>query len=75
MFLDFFRRKPKWKNAPDWAEAAAQNADGWWFWYRRKPFITQEGETEGKWSYEGICMRIFRGLPNESWKTTVNEKP
>lgn len=29
--------KPDWKDAPDWANWLAMDADGEWWWYERKP--------------------------------------
>jgi hypothetical protein len=29
--------KPKWEDAPGWAEYLAMDLDGQWFWYESKP--------------------------------------
>jgi len=29
--------KPDWKDAPEWAQWVAMDADGVWFWYEEKP--------------------------------------
>jgi len=32
--------KPSWDDAPSWANYLAQNEDGQWFWYEKKPEIS-----------------------------------
>lgn len=42
--------KPNWDMAPPWAEYAAQEMSGTWFWHSRKPrFISILGE----WKSDG----------------------
>jgi hypothetical protein len=35
--------KPEWKDAPDWAQWLAMDADGTWFWFEVEPILTFAG--------------------------------
>lgn len=40
--------KPDWKDAPEWAEWLAQDADGAWWWFQNEPEQRGGGE-DGRW--------------------------
>ena len=41
--------KPDWKDAPEWAKFLAQDKDGSWYWFEKKPFL----HTHGFWILSG----------------------
>ncbi len=59
---------PDWKDAPEWANWLAMDADGRWFWYKDKPeaghstFITQ--------------TQVWEATPiKPDWKETRQQRP
>lgn len=36
--------KPDWKDAPEWAQWVAMDADGDWWWYENKPEFDGESD-------------------------------
>jgi hypothetical protein len=62
--------KPDWKDAPDWANFLARDADGSWWWYRDIPHISFGNpwhETGGK------MLRATDG--DDSWRSSKEERP
>lgn len=55
--------KPKWEDAPDWAQYLAMDVDGDWYWYEFIP------EWDGSsWEYSGSVMLAGQsGI--SAWKT------
>jgi len=37
--------KPKWNDAPEWADYVAMDVGGAWWWYEFKPAYTHSSET------------------------------
>jgi hypothetical protein len=60
--------KPDWKDAPDWANWAAQDYDGRWFWFENKPIAGFN-----------VFMAEGRMEPvkkvNTKWKQTTQQRP
>lgn len=62
--------KPDWKDAPEWANYLAKDANGVWFWYATRPLI--EG-SDSVWSYGGTYKRAC--VPDGSWKDSLERRP
>jgi hypothetical protein len=59
-----------WAAAPEWANYAAQDADGEWYWYEKEPF-----RTGNLWGYQDntrYCPVVPR---NKNWQTTLQKRP
>lgn len=60
--------KPNWKEAPEWANYLAQDADGAWYWYEDEPKI------------EGNQWIVESGRDDEAdhsnlnWKETLEKR-
>lgn len=65
--------KPHWKDAPDWANWLAMDDDGSWFWYQKKPRLTDDHcrfiETGGQ-NELAVMDR-----PNLNWRETLEPRP
>jgi len=59
--------KPDWKNAPDWANYVARDADGCWYWFENKPELDR-----GVYFTHGKIMSI--DLVNE-FEPICEERP
>jgi hypothetical protein len=58
--------KPKWKDAPSWAQYLAENKKGNWAWFQNKPrpFVNT-------WVADGYVY----GCKNTDWKQSLEERP
>ena len=63
--------KPNWNNAPEWAQWVAQDADGQWTWYDRKPmqFNTHI------WYNDSQYFVAYNDEANNNWQKTLEERP
>jgi len=59
-----------WLNAPDWAMFAAQDSDGTWYWYQKKPHARVE---EGIWYCAGKRQPCAFERPH--WARSAKERP
>ena len=59
-----------WRYAPDWATFIAQDSDGVWNWYERKPHARID---EGVWYAYGRHEPAAFHRP--SWAKTLGERP
>jgi hypothetical protein len=59
-----------WSNAPAWAQYAAQDADGWWYWYEKEPY--KDGKA---WGYAPAtrCTPVIARPTN--WAGTLQKRP
>lgn len=62
--------KPDWKNAPEWANWLAEDANGFWYWYADQPWI--EG-IDSVWSCGGAYKRA--SMPDGSWRDSLEPRP
>mgnify|MGYP006440564041 CR=1 FL=1 len=67
--------KPKWQDAPDWANWLAQDADGRWYWFENPPLIIDDHiyqewvKPSGKHQYTYQQSKVF------NWKLALEERP
>lgn len=61
--------KPKWEDAPDWAEWVAMDRNGAWHWYENEP-----QPSYGYWSQRGGRYDAVIA-PDESWRDTLVSRP
>lgn len=64
-------KKPDWGDAPLWAKWLAQNDDGQWFWYEKKPTIAPNMGyffAEGRDRYEEATYA-------DDWDKTLEQRP
>lgn len=69
--------KPPWKDAPEWAQWLAQNADGDWYWYADKPRIfvtTSRWASSRRWKH-GWSDIAGIGKPDPNWRATIEQRP
>lgn len=64
-------QKPDWCDAPDWAKFLAQNDDGQWFWYEKKPSKSRGmgyffAENGGEYEEAGWA---------DDWEDTLEARP
>lgn len=63
--------KPDWNKAPQWANFAAQDPDGQWYWYEFEPSVNC-----GEWCEDSDAGRITRAYATaESWHLTLEQRP
>lgn len=62
--------KPDWKDAPEWAEWLAMDADGEWYWYSKKPFCYVE---YCGWGSDGRTE--LAGVSEPTWTQTRTQRP
>ena len=60
--------KPDWKDAPEWAQYAAMDDDGTWWWYELRP-SPQTHSWEGVGKHDSIVLRF------SNWQDTLEERP
>lgn len=63
--------KPEWnEDTPKWAEYLAQDRNGDWYWFSKKPY-----PGDFQWlAYEGIHERAIRP-PEIDWENTLEPRP
>lgn len=59
-------KKPKWRDAPYWAQYLAMDDSGDWFWYELQP-----KRSGTHWDASGGRMELGR----KSWDETLEERP
>lgn len=63
--------KPKWEDAPPWANFLARDSNGYWYWYENEPDCDK---VSGLWLHEGYnYKRHFKRI--ENWKETLETRP
>lgn len=63
--------KPDWKDAPEWAQYLALDADGVWYWYEKKPFKLDD-MTDGWYSRYG---RVEQASSFAPWRKSLEQRP
>lgn len=58
-----------WTQAPPWANYAAMDLDGCWFWYSEEP-----GKLTETWSPSGYNFEAFERSPID-WTQTLTQRP
>lgn len=62
--------KQDWSKAPEWANYAAMDKDGEWYWYENEPIIVYKDH----WS--PIDCRYEKTEQNDDfWKATLDKRP
>ncbi|HUT62985.1 MAG TPA: hypothetical protein VMZ04_03410 [Anaerolineae bacterium] len=65
--------RPNWKDAPEWAQWLAQDEDGCWYWYQKKPKAFGEGCWERLTIEHFIDIASYPTFPN--WQDTLEQRP
>ena len=60
----------EWKNAPEWANYIAMDANGYWWWYSEKPQLSR-----GIWAFGGERMRKSLHKQDVAWYESLQERP
>ena len=65
--------KPKWKDAPPWAQSVACDEDGVWFWHEAK----DPEQSEYGWNSDGdVLVAKDSGQDHvENWRDTLELRP
>jgi hypothetical protein len=58
--------KPEWKDAPEWAQWAAQDFDGDWYWFENKPIQLEFGWASSTGRIQNI---------NQDWRESLERRP
>lgn len=61
--------KPDWKDAPEWANYLAMDADGYWYWYENLPWKC----ADLAWRTVGQCQRVSQDA--NLWKDSLEKRP
>lgn len=64
-----------WNEAPDWANWAAQDECGEWFWFENKPKAEDEGWDDSKTCDENKHEIMKCEAPCEDWRDTLTPRP
>lgn len=71
--------KPKWKDAPNWANWLACDSNGEWSWYEFEPytaFSNSSYDSVGYWNvYGGKHMLASYSDYNIEWEYSLEERP
>lgn len=60
---------PNWNDAPEWANYAAMDADGEWWWFENKP--NPEGE---EWKVDAGSVEPV-AFSFKDWKDAMEKRP
>lgn len=63
--------KPKWSEAPEWAQWLAQDESGDWYWYEKKP---QANSLINEFRLE-TGRSAHAGNPVKEWRKTLEKRP
>lgn len=67
--------KPEWKDCPSWASWMAQDADGEWWAYEKKPVIRVSWNENFWFSGGDGRKKICNGSAIVPWAETLEQKP
>jgi hypothetical protein len=59
-----------WHEAPEWAQWAAMDKDGSWFWYDMEPSVLGD-----QWHYAGRTCDIFDAPKHPDWTQSKQRRP
>lgn len=62
--------KLPWDKAPEWAQWAAMDADGEWWWYENEPEISHI-----LWRHTNGLLYCFNFPPCTNWKESKRQRP
>lgn len=62
--------KPKWNDAPSWANHLTENKEGVWFWWEYKPYINKENLCT---VHDGMCC-VAVTQNSTYWKNSLETK-
>lgn len=65
--------KPEWKDAPEWAMWLAQDGDGFWCWFQKKPYLP-EGLRDWLWN-NGTEYEIAGLDKAGEWRKSLERRP
>lgn len=71
--MDAREFKPKWENAPEWAEYLAMDSDGSWWWHIEKP-----KKESGYWvsdSAHELAALLIEFTECFDWEKTLKKRP
>ena len=57
-----------WKSAPEWAKYKAQDKDGSWFWYAKKPYIDEDDQWYSEYEMD---LAYDEDDENLDWKLSL----
>jgi hypothetical protein len=62
--------KPSWNDAPEWANYLAQDENGEWTWFARKPWIVRDVfVSPDEWDYAEVTS------DPTGWRDTLDSRP
>jgi len=59
-----------WEDAPEWAEWAAMDMDGEWWWYENEP--ETDSSVEDGWFGDGLLQQMLYSTP---WHKSITQRP
>lgn len=63
--------KPDWKDAPDWANWLAMDADGTWYWFEYEPYPSSDDYWKRHYRLGGMSSRA-EYIP---WHESLESRP
>jgi hypothetical protein len=69
--MSFYSVKPKWKEAPNWANWLVMGRNHCWWWHREEPMINKD---LGFWRGIGSHIRKTRSH-HVAWEFTKEQRP
>jgi uncharacterized iron-regulated membrane protein len=61
---------PDWKDAPEWANYRARDADGSWYWFEFEPY-----RSSNCWMRQKGRTAICDASINDPWTSTMEKRP
>ena len=62
--------KPDWKDAPEWANYLAMDADGSWYWFGKEPIAH-----DTFWSSPYDFNDMQADIDTSNWRGTLEQRP
>jgi hypothetical protein len=69
----WYPNKPDWKNAPDWANWLAMDANGEWHWFEFEPIL--DPEDGFFWGTILDHEKWEKVYTKNDWKNSLQERP
>lgn len=66
-------KKPKWKDAPTWANYRSQDKDGTWWWWEFSPI--KGGAKFSVWVHQKGRVQEAGYKENKNWYETLEKRP
>jgi hypothetical protein len=66
--------KPKWEDAPDWANYLAQDSCGRWYWYKEEPIFMEDNLGFSIFQTNGF-INLNERAEVTGWEYSLQQRP